>query len=497
MTQHLLKPLCLATLVMMGAALVDTAHASSHREAPNITEMPKVDGTDFYMFRSYESGREGFVTFLANYQPLQGPYGGPNYFFLDPEALYEIMIDNTGDAVEDLTFQFRARNEFRNIALNVGGETVPVPLVQVGQITGAMPDSNDSVKNLIESYSLGLITGPRRSAAPVAITHATTNATTFRKPLDNIGPKTFAVPGGYEAYADNHIFPITVPGCAQAGRVFVGQRKDGFLVPLGEVFDLINLNPLGPRNGIQAQDDVGDSNVTTFALELPISCVAPTQPIIGAWMTASLPRSRVLNNAPAGTALVPNSAGVPASLEGGRPVQVSRLSTPLVNELVIGIGDKDRFNASEPRNDGQFAKYVTNPTLPALIQVLFGSAGVQAPTLFPRTDLVQGALTGLPGLNQPPNVVASEMLRLNTSTAVTPAATQNSLGVIAGDTAGFPNGRRPGDDVVDVLLRVFMGVLLTPAQAPSGTLLYNDGVEVNASQFRQTFPYLQTALPGN
>jgi hypothetical protein len=495
MKANVLKPLYLASLaVLMSAALTPQAIASSHREAPNITEMPKVDGTDFYMFRSYETGRDGFVTFLANYQPLQGPYGGPNYFTLDPEALYEIMIDNNGDAVEDLTFQFRARNEYRNIALTIGGESVPVPLVQVGQITGTMPDSNDGVKNLIESYSLGVITGPRRASAPAAVTHATTNATTFRKPLDNIGPKTFPN-NGYEAYANSHVFPITVPGCAQSGRVFVGQRKDGFLVPLGEVFDLINLNPAGPRNGIQAQDDVGDSNITTFALELPIACVAPTQPIIGAWMTASLPRSRVLNNVPAGTSAVPNSAGVPASLEGGRPVQVSRLSIPLVNELVIGIGDKDRFNASEPRNDGQFARYVTNPTLPALINVLFPS--VTAPTLFPRTDLVAAALTGVAGLNQPPNVVASEMLRLNTGTAVTPFATQNSLGVIAGDSAGFPNGRRPGDDVVDILLRVFMGVLLPAAQAPSNTVPYNDGVEVNAGQFRQTFPYLQTALPGN
>ncbi len=475
--------------------LSSAASASSHREAPFVTEHPKIDSTDVYLFRSYEPGRSNFVTVLANYQPLQGPYGGPNYFYLDPEAIYEIHFDTDGNAVEDLTFQFKFNNLFKNIALNVGGASVPVPLLQVGQVTGTTPDANDAVKNLIETYTVGVIRGPRRASAPLLATSAANAVpTVFRKPLDNIGSKTFP---NYAAYADSHVFPITIPGCVEAGRVFVGQRTDGFFVALGEVFDLINLNPLGPRNGNQALDDVGDSNITSIALELPISCVAPTQPIVGAWTTASLRRSRVLNAAPGGTSAVPNSAGAASAVDGGAFVQLSRLSTPLINELVIGLGDKDRFSGSEPRNDGQFATYVTNPTLPALIEVLFGAAGVRAPTLFPRTDLVAAALTGIPTLNQPPNVVASEMLRLNTSTPAAAMAAQNSLGVIAGDAAGFPNGRRPGDDVVDILLRVVMGVLLTPAQAPSGQLPYNDGVETNATQFRNTFPYLTTPNAGD
>jgi hypothetical protein len=491
-----MKLIKLCTAIVIGLGFGAVAQASSHREAPFITENPKVDATDVYLFKSYEAGRSNFVTILANYQPLQGPYGGPNYFFMDPEAVYEIHIDNNGNAVEDLTFQFKFKNDFRNVALNIAGETVPVPLLQVGQITGTQPDSNDAVKNLIESYTVGVIRGPRRDTRPILATNpANAGSTSFRKPLDNIGPKTFT---NYAAYANSHVFPLAIPGCTDQGRVFVGQRKDGFLVPLGEVFDLINLNPIGPRNGIQAADDVGDSNITTIAMELPISCITQgTESVIGAWSTASLPRSRVLNNFPAGTSLVPNSAGLPSAIEAGGLVQVSRLSTPLVNELVIGIGDKDRFNASEPKNDGQFAKYVTNPTLPALIQVLFGSAGVQAPNLFPRTDLVAAALTGIPTLNQPANVVGSEMLRLNTATPATAVAMQNSLGVLGGDSAGFPNGRRPGDDVVDSLLRVFMGVLLTPTQAPSGQLPLTDGVEVNASQFQNVFPYLQTPLAGN
>lgn len=468
-----------------------TSSASSHREAPFITEHPKVDGADFYMFRSYEGGQQDFVTLIANYLPLQDAYGGPNYFTLDPDALYEIHIDNTGDAVEDLTFQFRFNNAYQNAALSVGGTMVPVPLLALGRITGSAPDSQDAVKNLIETYSVGVIRGPRRASVPQLATNPVSGATTFRKPLDNIGEKTFAT---YEAYADNHIFPIAIPGCATVGRVFVGQRRDGFRVPLGEVFDLINLNPLGTANGIAAQDDVGDKNVTSIALELPATCLtAGGQPIIGGWTSASLRRARTLNAAPGGTSTVPGSSGPGAAVEGGAFVQVSRLGTPLINELVIGIGDKDRFNAAEPRNDAQFATYVTNPTLPELIEILFGA---QAPNVFPRTDLILAALSGVPGLNQPPGVVNAEMLRLNTSTAITPAAGQNRLGVIAGDNAGFPNGRRPGDDVVDILLRVMMGVLLPPEQAPSGQLPLVDGVEVNAAQFRPGFPYLLTPLPG-
>jgi hypothetical protein len=179
----------------------------------------------------------------------------------------------------------------------------------------------------------------------------------------------------------------------------------------------------------------------------------------------------------------------------------------LVNEVVIGIKDKDKFNSSKPKDDGQFADYVTNPTLPALIEVLFSSAGVKAPTKFPRQDLVVAFLTGVPGLNKPATVTASEMLRLNTSIAPTAAGAQKPLGVLAGDTAGFPNGRRPGDDVVDAALRVSMGVLCTlndptsfgcvAADAPSGGLALTDGgANVSDAQFDATFPYLRTPIPG-
>ncbi len=173
---------------------------------------------------------------------------------------------------------------------------------------------------------------------------------------------------------------------------------------------------------------------------------------------------------------------------------------PLVNEVVIGLKDKDQFNHSKPSGDAQFINYVTNPTLPALVEVLFGSAGVKAPTNFPRNDLVAAFLTGIKGVNQPAVVTPSEMLRLNTTTPV--SATQNRLGVIGGDSAGFPNGRRPGDDVVDIALRVVMGRLCTlsigcvPADAPAGSIDFTDGAYLDSSYTDNVFPYLKTPVAG-
>ena len=230
-------------------------------------------------------------------------------------------------------------------------------------------------------------------------------------------------------------------------------------------------------------------------MEVPTACLtAGSVPVIGGWTTASLRQGRLLNPAPGGTA---------ASKEGGAWVQVSRLGMPLVNELVIGLKDKDRFNASKPSGDAQFADYVTNPTAPALVEVLFGSAGAKAPTNFPRNDLVATFLTGIKGVNQPATVVASEMLRLNTSIAPTAVGSQKRLGVIDGDNAGFPNGRRPGDDVVDVVLRVAMGKLCTlnigcaPADAPAGALHFTDGAFLDETFFTAGFPYLKTPVAGS
>ena len=463
------------------------AMASSHREAPFVTEHPKIDAADFYMFRSYEQGRQDYVTLIANYLPLQDGYGGPNYFTLDPDALYEIHIDNNGDAVEDITFQFRFTTEVKSLSLPINGVNVPVPLVAIGAF-GTTPDANDAVKNVIERYTVGVIRGPRRASAAQLAANVGAGGTSFRKPYDNVGAKTIP---DYPAYARSHIQRITVPGCAGEGRVFAGQRKDPFAVNLGEVFDLVNTNPLGPVDG--ERNVLADKNVTTLALELPASCLTAGSPIFGAWTTASLRQAKVFNPAPKGS-IAGGTATRGAAVEGGAWTQVSRLSAPLVNEVVIGLPDKDRFNASEPRNDAQFATYVTNPTLPELIKILFN---VPAPSRFPRTDLVSAFLTGLDDLNKPATVTAAEMMRLNTSTPAVAAAAQNNLGALGSDLAGFPNGRRPGDDVVDIALRVMMGALLPAAEAPIGQAPLTDGALQTAAQFDNTFPYLTTPIAGS
>jgi hypothetical protein len=486
MQQRTSSILAVSLLAALGAA--GSASASSHREAPFISAHPKVDGTDFYMFRSYEAGRQDYVTFIANYIPLEDAYGGPNYFSMDPDALYEIEVDNEGDAQEHLTFQFRFANSYQNAALNIGGKSVPVPLVNIGPFGPGVTDG-DANKNLIESYTVTVVQGDRRHGKATLATNLTSGGTTFRKPLDNIGNKSIA---DYPAYANNHIFSIGIPGCGNPGKVFVGQRKDPFAVNLGEVFDLVNLNPVGAPNA--EPNTLGDKNVTSIALEVPIACLTHgSEPVIGAWTTASLHQLSILNPAPRGTVAGSTNAHGP-QVAGGPWNQVSRLGMPLVNEVVIGLPDKDRFNTSEPKDDGQFADYVTNPTLPALLQALFS---VPAPTAIPRTDLVAAFLTGVPGLNQPKKITASEMLRLNTSTPAVAAAQQSNLGVLGGDAAGFPNGRRPGDDVVDIELRVAMGVLLPADRAAAGQLPYTDGASRSAADFGQTFPYINAPLPGS
>lgn len=482
-----LKTTGLATLGFVTLLSSGLAQASSHREAPFITKTPKVDATDFYMFRSYESGRSGFVTLVANYLPLQDAYGGPNYFDLDPDALYEIHIDNNGDAKEDITYQFRFEDEFNDLQLNVGGKMVSVPLKNIGDAT----DSGNVQAS--QRYTVTVVTGDRRQGAAQMATNIDNGTEYFDKPLDNIGEKSFGT--GYASYADQHIFAINLPGCSTPGRVFVGQRKEAFAVNLGEIFDLVNTNPLGARDA-EGAGDLADKNVTSLALEVPTSCLTGSaktsggDPVIGAWTTASVRQATVMNPAP--TAL--GGTGKGASVTGGAYVQVSRLGMPLVNEVVIGLKDKDRFNASEPMDDGQFLTYVTNPTLPALLEVLFGGAGAQAPAT-PRNDLVAAFLTGVDGLNQPVGVTASEMLRLNTAIAVTAPASQNDLGVLGGDNAGFPNGRRPVDDVVDSELRVAMGALTT--DAPNKDAPFTDGVQLDPSTLLTRFPYLGTPMSGS
>ncbi len=507
-----MNPIRLAVTALIGAAALPLVTvASSHREAPFITSRPKVDATDLYLFNSYEPGRAGYVTLIANYQPFENPQGGPNYYAMDPRALYEIHIDNTGSGKEALTFQFRFKTTEAGLTVMAGTKSIPVPLSNIGVIS---PGS--AAQNVAETYTVTLVKGDRRTGTSAPVVDAGSGSSTFTKPFDNVGTKSIP---DYAAYSAGFIHNITIPGCSKPGRVFVGQRQDPFVVNLGETFDLVNikypveeLGPSGQNARNLAPNSLAGYNVTAIALEVPASCLtAGSEPVIGAWTTASLRQSAVLNPVPQSdksvASVTPASNPTGASIEGGAWSQVSRLGMPLVNELIVGLPDKDRWNASTPKNDGQFIDYVTNPSLPVLLQALFGSAGVVAPNVYPRSDLVAAFLTGVKGLNQPGSVTPAEELRLNTSTPVVPFAAQKDLGVLAGDSAGFPNGRRPIDDVVDIELRVAMGVLLAPfdgsstdpdpASDASRQLHYTDGAEPNPANYLPAFPYLNTALAGS
>jgi hypothetical protein len=460
-------------------ALPLLSFASSHREAPLIGGMPRVDGTDVYAFRSYEPGRDQFVTLIANYIPFQDPQGGPNFYPLDTDSIYVIDVFNTGDAVSRMSFRFQFTNETKSLTVPAGNRNVPVPVINIGPV-----DKDGKTLNTQQSYSLML----RNGSMNQSIENASVGGTKFYKPADNIGKKSIP---DYASYANNFIYDIAIPGCRTPGRVFVGQRKEGFVINVGEIFDLVNTNPVGPRDGVA--NDLSHKNITSLALEVPISCLTRGKdPVIGV-VSSVLKRN------------------------GDSYTQLSRLGNPLVNEAVIGLPDKDKFNASYPQNDAVFLTYVTNPTFPVLLNTLFGDAAKAPQT--PRNDLVATFLTGIKGLNQPLKVTPAEMLRLNTSIAPTPPASQSDLGVLGNDLAGFPNGRRPYDDVADIELRALEGALCgkagtcgTQTSDPNNGAPYTDGSRAagpDASNERVTgkisagdtyldvFPYLNTPLAGS
>lgn len=510
----------LATAILAAGVISATVMASSHREAPNITRFPALDSTDFYLFNSYEPGREDYVTVIANYVPLQDAYGGPNYFAMDESAVYSIHFDSDGDAVEDLTFEFRFDNLLPNggvkLPVGAGGmqKDVSVPLKFVGAISA----SDQSTMNFNESYTINAVSGEQKSGSSMQVTSVSGDQE-FTKPLAFVGEKTFGSKQGYQDYANQYVYEIDIPNCSMPGKVFVGQRKDPFVVNLGETFDLVNYVPIesgafpGGIEQSDANDDLRNKNVNTIAMELPKSCITGEgNGVVGGWTTAQVPQARLQN---------PNATFEKPDVNAGAMVQVSRLGSPLVNELVIGLDDKDRFSSSAPDEDGQFADYVTHPTLPVILDILFRepvnsalSADFDslAPSNYPRTDLVAAFLTGVEGVNQQSMVTASEMLRLNTGIPATPAEQQAALGVAGDDLAGFPNGRRPGDDVVDIALRVVMGALChdipvngeptnlgfcSPDDAPVGNVPFTDGAPIDSSYVDDGFPYLKTPVPGS
>jgi hypothetical protein len=468
---------------LLGAALLPlgVSFAASHREAPLIAGLPRLDGTDFYMFRSYESGRSAYVTLIANYLPLQDPFGGPNYFDLDDNATYAINIDNQGAGKPDIVYEFNFETVVKNLSVNANGVQTAIPLIQSAPV-----DPQGATRNVTQQFTLSVVHNGVRQLA----TNLDDNGKIFWRPLDNIGNKTIP---NYEDYASQFIATVALPGCAQPGRVFAGQRHEGFVVNLGPAFDLLNLNPVGPRDG--QPNNVSGKNITSLALEVPTVCLTNNgkNPVIGGWTTSSVPNGF-----------------------GGQK-QMSRMGSPLVNELVIGLKDKDTFNASLPANDAQFGHYVTNPSFPVIVNEQFGNAALIPES--PRDDLVAIFLTGIKGINQPASVTPSEELRLNTAIAPVAPASQNDLGVLGGDLAGYPNGRRPVDDVVDIVLRAAEGAVCGVAgncgsqtSDPNHGTPYTDGARAAGADaasshvtgaifardtYLDVFPYLNTPLPGS
>jgi hypothetical protein len=447
-----------------------SSFASSHREAPAITEDSTVDNTDVYAFRSPDAPNT--ITLIADYIPLEEPANGPNFYNFSDNALYEIHIDNNGDAKEDITYQFRFRKEVRDTTTF---------LYNVGPVTTL----DDADLNVRQFYTVNRITGARRSGTKTSL------GSSFQVAPANIGPKSTP---DYAALASAAIFDLPNGG----GKVFAGPRDDPFFVDIGGIVDLATLRPIQQLHKVppvasaaSGVDGLRGYNVHTIALQIPISALtsngaAPTSPtdanaIIGVWATSSRGRVSIRS-------------------VGGRPVQsisgftqVSRLGMPLVNEVVLSLKFKDIFNSLEPSQDAgvftsnaEFANRVLDPELGKLITTLYG---VTVPAA-PRNDLVSVFLTGVAGLNKPANVVPAEMLRLNM--AIAPAESANRLGVLAGDTAGFPNGRRLTDDVVDIALRVVAGVLV-PGFDKSPNNALTDGVDANDKAFLSSFPYV--ALP--
>lgn len=458
-TLILLVPLLGAAL---GLGLLVPIGASSHREAPLITEDPVADNTDVYAFRSPD--KPDTVTLVANWIPIQEPGQGPNYYSFGEDVLYRINIDNNADAVEDITYEFRFFKNLRNpntFLYNTG------PVTSLGD-----PDLN-----VMDSYSVSRIDNGRRRVLATGVPVAP----------PNIGPRSTPDYGTLAAQAVRIVDGNSL--------VFAGPRDDSFFVDIGSAFDLLGLRPFNSAHKIplpngEGVDGLSGYNVHSIALQVPITSLTrdgkppvaadDDRAIIGVYSDSYRRSSRVL--------------GAGTRSEGGQWQRVSRLGSPLVNEVVVPLGKKDLFNATSPVQDGAFLPLVQDPEPARLITALY-NIDVPPP---PRTDLADIYLFGIAGLNQPRGVRPSEMLRLNMAIAPdTAGPTPNRLGVIGGDAAGYPNGRRPGDDVVDIALRALAGgTPLTPAYNKSPNNVLADGVDANDKAFGATFPYLATPHQG-
>jgi hypothetical protein len=464
--------------VAVAATLPAVTLAASHREAPAIAFDPAADITDVYAFRSWEDPSK--LVFILNVLPGQEPSAGPNYFNFDDHVAYDINLDTNKDGKADdviyrVQFKTELRAPFTGLPVAYGGvDTVPGLPPAIRELDGPL----SSGLGMRQTYTVTEIKGDESKPLGSGPMYAVPS---------NIGPRTMP---DYQSLSEQGIYPLV-----NGGRVFAGQRDESFYIDLGATFDTLNFRAPPILSDAQDANDganpfgndmLSGFNVNTIAIEVPISEVLKDseQPIVGVYASTSRPKYKNIN-----------AKG--EAVYAGPWVQVARLANPLINEVLIGTGDKDRWNAAKPNKEAQFLNYYLNPSLAGLINAAFG-------TSFPvtgRTDLVS-ALLKYPGQDPKTCTVANpcaDLLRLNVGVTPTAPESQKRLTVLAGDNAGFPNGRRPNDDVTDVALRVVAGALLGPVPKLGDGVNFNIGAKgpnLTSNGIYTVFPFLPKAHDG-
>jgi hypothetical protein len=484
----------------LAIALPPGAFASSHREAPITSLDHAADITDFYAFVSYD--HPGFVTFIMNVDPFLQPSNGPNYFPFDPSIVYQIKVNNDHDARPDVVFQFRFQTHILDSGLPVGfagaGNGVDAPANSPAPIKPGTPIVPPAITSLTgegaaglslqQTFTVDMIKGDRRIAL-------TSDSPLIAVP-SNVGPRTMP---NYDALAAQGIYELKGSGVSDV-RVWAGTAADPFFIDLGATFDSLNyragtgVEALTPAQDADDQlnsapNSVAGFNVNTIAIEVPITLLTrdgkihpATDPraTIGAWATTSR------------TEFTIHRSPYPAQ-DFGHLAQIQRFGNPLINELVIGTGSKDYWSMSEPVNDSQFASFDLDPLIARVFNAVYG---FNIPTP-PRTDLLP-LVTYAPPIAAPgtPAGPIADLMRLNTGVPPTPKANRKRLGLVAGDPAGYPNGRRLTDDVVDITERVAIGGILAPGFNVAPNNLLGDGVNAPDVPPQETFPYVHFAYSG-
>lgn len=476
------------------------AFASSHREAPITALDHTADITDFYAFVSYD--RPGFVTFILNVDPFLQPSNGPNYFPFDPSIVYQIKVDNNHDALADIVFQFRFQTNILDPGLPVGfagaGTGVNAPANSPAPVAPGTPIVPPAITSLTGAGAAGL--SLQQTYTVNMIKGGKTIALTDGSPLiavpSNVGPRTMP---DYDALAAQGIYSLQGNGVSDV-RVWAGTAADPFFIDLGATFDSLNYRA---GSGVEAlttaqdaddqmnstPDSVAGFNVNSIAIEVPITLLTSDGAIhpatdpkatIGAWATTSR------------TEVTIRPSPLPAQNHGNL-AQIQRFGNPLINELVIGTGSKDFWSMSEPVKDSQFASFDLDPLIARVFNAVYG---FKIPTP-PRTDLLP-LVTYAPPIAAPgtPAGPIADLMRLNTGVPATPMANRKRLGLIAGDAAGYPNGRRLTDDVVDITERVAIGGVLVSGFNVAPNNLLGDGVNAPDVPPQETFPYVHFAYSG-